>query len=116
MTGLTMPQGIEAMTEAATSAMTTEAASMTGATSMTGVRTGGTGVAMVQALNKKTGVAASGTAAALTMVASVGHVMRGRAGGAVSPKPHSPVLQAMDLQVVLAARIQVPNWSVAQVT
>lgn len=58
--------------------MTTEAASMTGATSMTGVRTGGTGVAMVQALNKKTGVAASGTAAALTMVSlvSVNHFCR----------------------------------------
>lgn len=42
--------------------MTTEAASMTG------VRTGGTGVATAQALNKKRGVAASGTVAALTMV------------------------------------------------
>lgn len=43
-------------------------------------------------------------------VASVGHVMRGRAGGAVSPKPHSPVLQAMDLQVTVVCLCCIIHW------
>ena len=46
-------------------------------------------------------------------VASVVPVMRGRAGGGVSPKPLQAMLLVMPLQVALVALIQVLSWSVA---
>ena len=55
----------------------------------------------------------SPSACLILQVASVVPVMRGRAGGDVSPKPLLPMLLAMHLQVGLAALIQVLRWSVA---
>ena len=46
-------------------------------------------------------------------VASVVPVMRGRAGGGVSPKPLQAMLLVMPLKVDLVALVQVSSWSVA---